>query len=225
MLSQRAIRVFSTDVGGGHSVELKGKLRSGHQVSAAIPTGGGSVYVGFNSGEWGGGLQRVDLNTGVVTNIERRDTKQLCDGPLNSDCDPVTGVIPDTQNSDCVLVAVGLIHLSISEGRILRVCGDKVTAVSEKSITGEVGDKWKMTEAFYGLVPATGGGFWGITYRNLYRFSADVKMEKAYPLPKLKSVSGVHLSRDLPGVIIVRTDVNWAVSTSGYTPLVVPSED
>jgi len=124
-----------------------------------------------------------------------------------------------------VLVAVGLVHLSISEGRILRVCGEKVTAISEKSVAGPIGYKMKMTEAFYGLVPAVDGGFWGITYRVLYRFGADGKIQKEFPLPKLKSVSGVYLSRDVPGAIIIRTDVNWAVSTSGYTPLVVPSEN
>ena len=32
------------------------------------------------------------------------------------------------------------------------------------------------------------------------------------------------LSKALPQVIVVQTDVNWAVSTSGYTPLFVPVE-
>jgi len=224
VLSQRTIRIFSNDGASVRLIELKGELRSGVQVSTAIPNGSGSVYVGFNSGEWGGGLQRVDLKTGAVTNVERRDTKQLCEGPLNSDCDPVTGVIPDSRDGDCVLVSVGLVHMFTSEGRILRVCGEDVATISEKSVTGG-GDKRKMTEAFYGLVPTKEGGFWAITYRALYRFGADCKIEREYSLPALKSVSGVYLSRDLPGAIIVRTDVNWAVSTSGYTPLVVPSED
>jgi len=112
----------------------------------------------------------------------------------------------------------------MSEGRILRVCGEKVTLVSENPVSGPTDDKWKMTESIYGLAPATNGGFWAITYRALFRFGADGSREKEYPLPKLKSVSGVYLSRDIPGAIVVRTDVNWAVSTSGYTPLIIPVE-
>ena len=68
------------------------------------------------------------------------------------------------------------------------------------------------------------GGGGGLTWRALYLFSSDGKQQKEYALPKLVPVSGIYISRDLPGVIVVRTDVNWAVSTSGYTPLLVPLE-
>jgi hypothetical protein len=220
VLSRRAIRTFSADSHKVSVVDLKGKLRQGVQTSVATPASGDVAYVGFNSGEWGGGLQRVDLRTGVVTNIERRDSKQLCSGPLNSDCDPVTGVISDPQNKDCVLAAVGLVHLFTSEGRILRVCGESVTLVSEKPVPSKPDDARKQTEAFYGLVSTPDGTFWAISWRALYRFSVDGNKE--YKLPTLKPVSGIYLSYDLPGVVVVRTDVNWAVSTSGYTPLVIP---
>jgi hypothetical protein len=181
--------------------------------------------VGFNTGEWGGGLQRVDLRTGVVSNVERRDTKELCAGPLNSACDPVTGVLPDPQNKDCILAAVGLVHM-LEHGRILRVCGQEVSLVFEKSykVDGFKGDKWEMTEAFFGLVPAADGGFWGITSEALYHFGGDGTTKQEYALPELKPVSGIYLSRELPGVVVVRTDANWAVSVSGYTPLLIPLE-
>jgi len=45
-----------------------------------------------------------------------------------------------------------------------------------------------------------------------------------YALPELKPVSGTYLSRELPGVIVVRTDANWAVSVSDTTPLLIPLE-
>ncbi|HXN24677.1 MAG TPA: hypothetical protein VOA41_18240 [Candidatus Dormibacteraeota bacterium] len=225
VLSHDSLRVLSEGHHEWQLIALKGQLRWGVQVSVASPRSGKTIYVGVNRGEWGGGLQRVNVQTGVVTNVERRDTKDLCGGPLNSDCDPVTGVISDPQKDDCVLAAVGLVHLSISKGQILRVCGDRVTPIAEKPATGGIGGKMKMTEAFYGLAPAGDSCFWGITWRALYRFAVDGKLEREYPLPKLKPVSGVYLSRELPGVIVVRTDVNWAVSTSGYTPLLVPLED
>jgi hypothetical protein len=224
VLSHDALRILSGEHRDWHVIAFKGQLRWGVQVSVAWPKSGKNIYVGVNRGEWGGGLQRVDVQTGIITNIERRDTGDLCSGPLNSDCDPVTGVVSDPQNEECVLVAVGLVHLSISEGRILRVCGDRVTLIAEEPATGDIGGKMKMTEAFYGLAPAADGGLWGITWRALYHFAVDGKQEAEYPLPKLRRVSGVYLSRELPGVIVVRTDLNWAVSTSGYTPLLIPLE-
>ena len=225
VLSTRTVRILATDTRAESLIELKGKLRSGVQIAAASPADGGSIYVGFNRGEWGGGLQLVDLRSGVVANVERRDTKELCTGPLNSDCDPVTGIIPDSQNKDCVVAAVGLVHLGFSEGRILRVCGQRVSLVAELALPTDKKDAFRQTEAFYGIAPAGDGGFWAITWRALYRFSANGNKEKEYSLPKLEPVSGVYLSRELPGAIVLRTDVNWAVSTSGYTPLIVPSDD
>jgi hypothetical protein len=225
VLSGMTVRYLANDE-TWHVVQLKGKLRSGVAVSAASPQEGESIYIGFDVGEWGGGLQRVDLKTGAVSDIERRDTKDLCAGPLNQACDPITGVIPDPQNKACVLASVGLVHLFHSNGRILRVCGTDVALVSEILIPDDkgIGSKWRQTEAFYGLAPSAEGGFWAITYRALYRFDATGKKEKEYTLPKLESVSGLHLSRALPDVIVLQTDLNWAVSTSGYTPLVVPLE-
>jgi hypothetical protein len=225
VLSGQTVRYLAKDK-TWHVVQLKGTLRSAVAVTAASPQEGETIYVGFDVGEWGGGLQRIDLKTGAVADVERRDTKDLCSGPLNRACDPVTGVIPDPQNKACVLASVGLVHLFQSNGRILRVCGTDVALVSEILISGDKGNgrKWGRTEAFYGLAPSAEGGFWAITYRGLYRFDATGKKEKEYTLPKLESVSGIHLSRALPGVIVLQTDLNWAVSTSGYTPLVVPRE-
>jgi hypothetical protein len=223
VLSGQTVHLFTSDNHTWQVIELKGKLRSGVQVSAASPKTGGSIYIGIDVGEWGGGLQRVELKTGMVEGIERRDAKELCAGPLNQQCDPVTGVIPDPQEADCVLASVGLVHLFHSTGRILRVCGKDVTLVSELPLASK-NEKWPQTEAFYGLAPAASGGFWAITPRALYSYSADGRKEKEYLLPTLESVSGIRLSRAVPGVVVLQTDVNWAVSTSGYTPLVVPLE-
>jgi hypothetical protein len=168
----------------------------------------------------------VDLHSGTVTDIERRDTKELCAGPLNSDCDPVTAVIPDPQNKDCVLAAVGLVHM-MSHGNILRVCGASVSLVFEKvdMVDDFRGGKMAETEAFFGLVPAEDGRFWGITSGALYRFAPDGTNKEEHALPKLERVSGFSMSRELPGVIVLRTDANWAVSVSGYTPLIIPLGD
>jgi hypothetical protein len=225
VLSAKTIRALELDIRSWHAIALQGNLRSGVQVTAATPVSGGSVYVGINIGEWGGGLQQVDLKTGAVTNVERRDTRELCAGPLNSECDPVTGLIADPQRKECILASVGLVHMGFSEGRILRVCDSRVYLVAEVVMRTPGLPRLKQTEAFYGLVRAADGGFWGITWRALYRFGANGEKEKEYKLPELEAVSGLYLSRKIPGAIVLRTDVNWAVSTSGYTPLVVPVDE
>ena len=226
VLCVQTIRKFAPDNHAWRQVKLRGKLRGGYQETVASPLNGNSVYIGFNIGEWGGGLQRVDLRSGTVSEVERRDTKELCAGPLNSACDPVTAVVPDFQNKDCVLAAVGLVHM-LSHGSILRVCGTNVSLVFEKveMVDDFKGGKMPMTEAFFGLVSAEDGGFWGITSEALYRVGADGTKNEEYALPKLRPVSGIYLSRELPGVVVVRTDANWAVSVSGYTPLLIPLED
>jgi hypothetical protein len=225
ILSLASIRFISADKHEWYETKLKGKLRGGYQKTAGAPLAGDSVYLGFNNGEWGGGLQRVELRTGVVTNIERRDTKELCAGPLNSACDPVTAVIPDPRNKNCILAAVGLVHM-LSHGRILRVCGKDASLIFEKTHTwnGLKGHELKVTEAFFGLTLATDGGFWAITSEKLYHFGADGTEKEECALPELKPVSGIYLSRELPGVIVARTDTNWAVSVSGYTPILIPLE-
>jgi hypothetical protein len=101
------------------------------------------------------------------------------------------------------------------------VCGEQVSVLFENSENYEVnGRKLQDTEAFYGLAAAD-GGFWAIAPGTLYRFGDDGKNTGKYSLPTLKPASGVWMSRELPGVVVVRTDVNWAVSVSGYTPLVI----
>jgi len=115
----------------------------------------------------------------------------------------------------------------MSHGRILRVCGENVSLVFEKSWTesDSLFKNVEMSEAFFGLVASADGSFWGITSHALYHLRADGTKKEDYQLPKLALVSGIYLSRELPGVIVVRTDANWAVSLSGYTPLVIPLEE
>jgi hypothetical protein len=222
ILTQRSVHIFSRERRMWTEVTLTGELRRGVQV-AAIPRTASGIYVGINRGEWGGGLQHVDISTGKVTNIERRDSSKLCAGPLNSDCDPVTGVIRDALHQGCVLVGVGLLHF-VSHGRVLRVCGEQVTVVAQREYVAPDA-KRKSTEAFFGVASAPDGEYWGVTWKALYRFKSDGSLAHAYAFPKVRLVSGVYLSREIPGAIVVLTDLNWAVSVSGYTPLVVPLDE
>ena len=224
VIFQHGFYGLAADHKSWNHVPLQGELRRGVQVSTA-PTVGGSVYLGYNRGEWGGGLQKIDLATGAVTNIEgQSDTSP--EALLNIASDPVTGAIADPQNKACVLVSVGLAHLSSTHGGILRICDTQVTPLWQKSVTRYFNFKqWTDTEPIFGLAPAgTDGSFWAISMDTLYRFAPDGSYQKKYSLPKLHEHSGIYLSRDLPGAIVVRTGVNMSVSTSGYTPLIVPME-
>lgn len=204
---------------GVYRLEGKGRWRAralspvlgSERVSGtATPLDGHSLYVGFNAGEFGGGLQRVDLATGAVQ-------------PICCPLAPVTGIIPDPVERQCVLVSAGYEHMALlSEGRILQVCGDQASVRFEKPAADLPYSKGRGTEAFYGLSAAR-GGYWAITWRALYRFSDDAPRE--YPLPKLERAAGVWLSRELPGVVVVGTAVNGSVSVSGYFSLVVGLEE
>jgi hypothetical protein len=222
-ISARELRVLSEHDDKWGVVQLKHDPswprfwdRQAARISAALPKSGNDIYVGADYGEWGGGLQRVDISTGAVTNIERRDTKHPCTDSLNKECDPVTGVIPDPRNNDCVFASIGLVDL----GRILRVCGERIDKIFEKSVPG---DGNKETEPFNALTSAKDGGFWGITQYVLYHFASDGKQDHEYQLPDLNPISGVYLSRKVPGVIVINLDVNWF--PAGYRPLIVPLEN
>ncbi|HXD33890.1 MAG TPA: hypothetical protein VN643_22415 [Pyrinomonadaceae bacterium] len=201
------------------SVALKGELKASYQTPFAV-TDTGLVYVGVNLGEWGGGLLQASIETGLVTKIERRDTPKLCDGPLNSDCDPVTGVIRDPENSACVLASIGLRHF-LERGRLLRVCDKTVSVVFEKSYDDEsVNTKKEVmgTEAIFDLV-AGSEDYWAVTGRGIYHFKAGTE-PTFQTVPALVRRSGISMSDAIPNIIVVATDINWAMSVSGYTPLI-----
>lgn len=179
------------------------------------------LFVGVNRGEWGGGLLRVDLKTGTVTHIDRR-TGELCGGPLNADCDPVHGVVSEPWNSGCVVAAVGLVHM-IPHGRLVEICGEKVQTLLSRpyKIEAPSGRDFIATVAFFGVARA-GDVVLATAIDGLYRVSAQ-SVERE-PLPQFKDVGGIKVSFEIPGVILVLTDVNRRKSVSGSVPLLVPME-
>lgn len=219
---RRSIQIFDYSA-GWQLVRLQQQIRGGIYHSALSATVADHLYVGTNAGEWGGGMQQVNLVNGRVVQIESRRSNDLCDGILVSECDPVTDIIADPQNPDCVLATVGLMHM-IQSGRILRVCGSKVEVVFEKKIPFriDITRTIETTEAFFGLAAAKAGGYWAVGLRTLLYFQGGQVIER--PLPRLEPILGVPLTRDLPGVIVLATTLNWGMSVSGYTPLLVPLE-
>jgi len=187
----------------------------GPPSTATIATVGDDLYLGFNFGEFGGGLRKISLTTGVARNITYKIGRDSCEG-----CEAITGVIADPTSPGCILASVGLIHM-MSSGRILQICDDRATVKFEKTFSVDWGGKSiEMTIPFFGLAAAPPkSAFWAIAPGTLYRFEGQAPKE--YPLPEPESVNGLLFSRDLSGVIIVYTNANQAFSLSGTTPMLV----
>ncbi len=171
------------------------------------------IFIGFNAGEWGGGLKRIDRQTGEVETVERKSSGDLCAGPLNTECDPVNGVAPIPWQENCVAAAVGLVHMS-AHGRILKICDGKVEVLFEPPASKQ-GD----TDAMFGLV-RTGESLLASGVEKLYRLDAKGEA-KIVAMPKFESYGAFQVSFDLPGVVLVLTDVNQRRSVSGSTPILV----
>ncbi len=126
------------------------------------------LYIGFDNGEWGGGLRRIDINTGDVREIEKHGDYS-CDGPLDSGCSPVTSLIQDPRRPSCVLAAVGIRHF-LERGAVMQVCGDLVHSAYIVRFWDDAFDdrKIEMSEAFFGLAP-TDQGYLALTGDALYR--------------------------------------------------------
>ena len=196
------------------------------QFTTAV-VGRDTLYVGINRGEFGGGALRISLTTGKVEPIEARDSKELCSGPLNAGCDPVTGLLPDAQTPGCVFASIGLAHMMWT-GRVVRICQDRVETVFEAKVL-PVGVRIErflssrarrfppQTEPVFALAPAP-NGFWAVTPRAIYQWRRG-SVERQ-PFPELKQVHGLAVSTAVPGLIAVSRDANAAYSLSGSTPLI-----
>lgn len=212
-------RVFIVRDGKTSSVALSRPLP--RSLVSNLHIEGDQLFVGVNRGEFGGGLFRGDLKTGRVALIDRR-TGELCGGPLNADCDPVHGVASEPWRPGCVVAAIGLVHF-ISHGRLIEICGEDVrTLVSRPYRTatpGATGDRENIvTVAFFGVV-RSGDVVLAAGIDGLYRVSAQ-SVERE-PLPQFKDVGGIKVSFEVPGIVLVLTDVNRRISLSGSVPLIV----
>ncbi len=214
-------------------VQIDGKRQSALHLSGELGYGlvgatyvtADQFFVGFNAGEWGGGLQRIDRRTGQVSGVERSASGDSCGGPLKTSCDPVTGLVAEPGKPGCLGVSVGLVHM-MSHGRVLEVCGDQVRRIFFKPY-GEFGsrvvgkdDEPASTVAFFGLA-SDGERMHAVGIDGIYTFEPGGEA-RVMPLPKFKSLAGVNVSFDIPHFVLVLTNVNQRLSMSGAVPLMVP---
>jgi hypothetical protein len=185
-----------------------------------------SIFVGFNAGEWGGGLKRINRTSGEVSIVEKNISGELCGGPLNTECDPVNAVAVHPWKENCAIAAVGLVHMWVPRGRIIEICGSEMQVLYSKAylvanrslptggFTAEV--------AFYGLarrgdtlVAAGMDGLYFIERSGEARIAAT---------PVFKEFNGVKVSFDLPDVVLVLTKINQRRAVTGPTPMLVPRQ-
>jgi hypothetical protein len=213
-------------------VEIRGSQVSAKALSArfrrssvtSIRVVGDQLDVGVNAGEWGGGLRRIDRRTGNVSVVERNETGELCDGPLNTSCDPVNGIAEAPWKPGCVALAVGLVHL-MEHGRIVEVCGDQIQTTYTKAPTSsdhesEATSFKGASVAFFGVI-RVGDQLVAAGTDGIYRFRASGPPEWT-ALPEFESIGGIAVSFAVPDVVLVLTDVNRRRSVSGSVPLIVP---
>jgi hypothetical protein len=174
-----------------------------------------NLLVGFNLGEWGGGLRRIDRKTGIVSIVERKASGDLCSGTLTSDCDPVNGIAVEPWNENCAVIAIGLVHM-MAHGSIAEVCGSRVKRLYVKPYPDEV----YSTVPFFG-VRATGGDLWAISTDGIYQIGAD-GVAKISALPAFRQIGNVSVSFELPHLVLVLTNVNQRRAVSGSVPMMVP---
>jgi hypothetical protein len=183
----------------------------------------GHLFVGLNSGEWGGGLIRIDRKSGGVETIERNATGDLCGGPLNTACDPVHGIAVIPWKPDCVAAAVGLVHM-LGHGRIVEICREKVERMFVQA-SDRHADAPEAAVGGYGSVPFFGLAAAGETllaagHDGLYRLGPAGLVEHR-PWPRFEEIDGLLVSFALPDVVLVITTINRRASLGGAAPLLV----
>jgi hypothetical protein len=182
-----------------------------------------ALFVGANAGEWGGGLRRIDRNNGQIVSVDRRSSTEICSGPLNTNCDPVNGIAAEPWKTNCVAVAIGLVHFMTS-GRIVEVCGDDVQSLYEKPYVSEDegpqdGSETHDTVPFFGMV-GSGGVLWTAGLDGIYRIDVT-GVTRVSPLPKFKHADGIAVSFDVPHLVVVLSHISGKASVSGAEPMLV----
>jgi hypothetical protein len=238
VVSDRAIQMFDPKAKEWHRLALSlpdGRRLLNGDPAVAVSNDGRTLYAGFNKGEWGGGMVAIDLTSGRVSPVEARKSAELCAGPLNGDCDPVTGVVPDPDHPQCVLASIGLSHM-LMHGGIIRACPGRVDLVFEQALESPSGYTMRQilglaslprripgqTEAFFALVDGEQGSIWTVSPYALYR--RETMGWSRHPMPKMVRHGDISSADGLSGVMLLSNWRNARFSLSGATPLAIPTK-
>jgi len=183
-----------------------------------------SLWVGFDDGEWGGGLVRIRRSDGKLESLGRNASGTICGGPLNGGCDPVNAIAASTRDPGCIVAALGLVHM-MSHGRIVELCGNRIRRLYYKAedpqppYPDKNADEPANTVAFFGLA-RVGPDLRVVGTDGLYRFTGS-GLVTFRALPRFEDRGGYRVSFAIPGIVLVLTDVNAKAAMSGSVPLLV----
>lgn len=183
-----------------------------------------SLWVGFNDGEWGGGLVRIRRADGKARGLERNVSGTICGGPLNGGCDAVNAITASPHDPGCIVAALGMVHM-MSHGRIVELCGNRIRRLYYKAedpqppYPDKNADEPANTVAFFG-VARVGPDLRAVGTDGLYRFTGS-GLVTFRALPRFEDRGGYRVSFAIPGVVLVLTDVNAKAAMSGSVPLLV----
>ena len=184
----------------------------------------GRLYVGYNRGEWGGGLRRVDPDVGSIVFVSET-SDELCGGQINPDCAPIVGVFPDPEQPACMIAGTSLAHMSSRRGQVLRICGDRITPVFADPLPPTPGglNLPNQTWPFDSLVPTHDGWIAVSQDRYARSLSGSVEMQ---PTPPLKDWSGLRISDERDGVLFVLAACCWGSGNplTSHRLLAIPVE-
>lgn len=209
----------------GRAVELARQM-STHPALVVSYVQDGMLWLGFNSGEWGGGLHRIRLSDGAVDSPSHIDPASPCGGRLNPSCDPVTGLAPDPAKPNCMLATIGLVHM-MSRGGVVQVCGNDLSVIYAKPYTldpnwrwaGKIDEDNRESVAFHALAPArTGDRAFAVASDGVYQFVGATEPDFA-PFHGQR-IGAIDWSN--PDYVLVRTRMNQRHSLSGGSYLLIP---
>lgn len=217
ILTRRGVVAPTAD--GWKRWPMAASLWPGGQV--ATPDGR-SIYVGYNLGEGGGGLRRIDLPMGSISFVSG-GSEELCGGAINPACHPVVDLFPDKHSRNCVMVGTGLAHMGLSHGTVYRVCGSEILPVFSTPTPAEP-DRWMMGPSpwpLHGLFETSDG--WVGVSRDRYFRSRNNQITE-HPMPTFTEWSGLRISEEQDGVLFLVSACCWGSDTAIlYSTIVLPT--
>lgn len=178
--------------------------------ATAAHDGEDTVYVGYNLGEWGGGLRRIDLATGAIQFVSATAAGHRLQSAS------IIALAPDHGRPGCIIVVEGLQHLGLRRGSVSRLCGDQVEEllVRERSMVLPVEGDADGIDGF--LVSSDG---WIVVHGDGYTRSRGERLEVHNIPPLDQTFGGVRMSLEADGVIFIARPSS---SAAERPPLAVP---
>ena len=203
-------RIVEIDGGSTREVWLSCPLVGGG-VRRSTLADSASIHVGFDDGEYGGGLFRIDRRTGVVDEIHGVDPADVAVPLLDRDYSTVNGIVPLPWEPGTFAVSC-----AEYEGKVYAVRGDRVRILYQEDSEQE-----GLQESDVLCLASASGSVWGIGLPGMFRIDADGRVTKL-PAPPTRKYGELEASFAFPGlVIIVRDDYGRQYWPFGTHPLLV----